>query len=138
MIKQILQSDVDLARKLAQAGHSDEHMVDVLCLRGIPRVRAAQLTDDIRHGRHVEPDVSFLPELVFGEPDLPPVSRPAERPVRRRPRARARSSSIWRTLLILGILSAILAAAFAFYMQTHGTQPEPAPSPEPQNALSQR
>ena len=56
MTEEILQSDIDLARKRIKAGEGDAEIIRALELRQIASWRAAKLVDDLRTGRTVEPD----------------------------------------------------------------------------------
>ena len=56
MTEEILQSDIDLARKLITVGAADADIVQTLQYRGLDPQRAAQLVQDLRLGRTVHPD----------------------------------------------------------------------------------
>jgi len=56
MTNDILQSDIDLARKLLDGRRPSDEIVAALSYRGIDRHRAAQLVADLQAGRPVEPD----------------------------------------------------------------------------------
>jgi hypothetical protein len=60
MTNQVLQSDIDLARRLLTAGRPDEDILGALVCRNIAPDRAIQLVTDLRQGLRVEPD---LPEM---------------------------------------------------------------------------
>ena len=51
MIHEILPSDVELARGMLDASHSDAEILANLASRGIEPAKAAELVDDLRHGR---------------------------------------------------------------------------------------
>ena len=61
MIREIVPSDVDLAKGMINSNHSDAEILASLTLRGIEPARAGQLVDDLRHGRRIASDLSFLP-----------------------------------------------------------------------------
>jgi hypothetical protein len=56
MTHDVLQSDIDLARRLSEARCPDSEIVIVLTYRGIDSSRAARLIADIQSGKTVEPD----------------------------------------------------------------------------------
>src|SRR5580765_5907754 len=56
MTNDILQSDIDLARRLLEGGRPPEDIVVALGYRGINGKRAAQLIADLQSGKTVEPD----------------------------------------------------------------------------------
>src|SRR5262249_3957399 len=100
MTNDILQSDIDLARKLLDARRSSEEIVAALGYRGINRDRAEQLIAALQAGKTVEPDRPItisLPSKTVQEtaPSEPQQSRkstvspsPAERPQESRPSRR--------------------------------------------------
>ena len=57
MIHEILTSDVEIARGMLSSNHSDTETLAYLTSRGIEPVKAANLLDDLRHGR--EPSAQF-------------------------------------------------------------------------------
>ena len=57
MISEILTSDVEFARGMLSSNHSDTETLAYLTSRGIEPVKAANLLDDLRHGR--EPSAQF-------------------------------------------------------------------------------
>jgi hypothetical protein len=56
MTNDILQSDIDLARKLLDGNRPSDEIVAALAYRGINGTRAAQLVADLQAGKKVEPD----------------------------------------------------------------------------------
>src|SRR5690348_4447492 len=56
MTHDVLQSDIDLARKLSDARRPASEIVTALTCRGIDSSRAAQLVSDLQNGRTIEPD----------------------------------------------------------------------------------
>jgi hypothetical protein len=56
MTNDILQSDIDLARRLLDASRPSEEIVAALAYRGIDGSRATQLIADLQAGKTVEPD----------------------------------------------------------------------------------
>src|SRR5262249_54347739 len=65
----ILQSDIDLARKLINTGHPESEVVTALSYRGIDSTRAVQLITALRSGRTVEPDRPIKINLPTPEPE---------------------------------------------------------------------
>jgi hypothetical protein len=59
MIREIVSSDVDLARGMMDSGHSDPEILAYLASRGLEPARAAQLVDDLRHGRTPSAQLPF-------------------------------------------------------------------------------
>lgn len=73
MTNDILQTDIDLARKLLDARHPSDEIVAALSYRGIDGTRAAQLVADLQAGKKLEPDkpVSInLPSRTTEDPAL--------------------------------------------------------------------
>lgn len=63
MTNQILQSDIDLARRLLGVGRPEAEIVKALGFRRVDAERATRLINDLRQGRNVEPDVSQMGSL---------------------------------------------------------------------------
>lgn len=61
MIREILSSDVEFAQGLLSSSRSDAEILDYLTLRGIEPAKAADLLDDLRHGRKPSAQLAFLP-----------------------------------------------------------------------------
>ena len=61
MIREIVPSDVDFAKGMLNSNRSDAEILASLTLRGLEPARASQLVADLRHGRRVASDLSFLP-----------------------------------------------------------------------------
>jgi hypothetical protein len=51
MIHEIVSSDVDFARGMMDSGRSDTEILAYLASRGLEPAKAAELMDDLRHGR---------------------------------------------------------------------------------------
>jgi hypothetical protein len=62
MIHEILAADVEFARSMINSSHSDAEILAYLASRGLDPTQAAQLVDDLRHGR--QPSVQ-LPVVPF-------------------------------------------------------------------------
>ncbi|HOC56099.1 MAG TPA: hypothetical protein PKI20_10795 [Verrucomicrobiota bacterium] len=61
MIHEILPSDVEFAKGMLDASHSDEEIRTSLAARGIEPAKAAALVDTLRHGQ--TPHIPFPPGL---------------------------------------------------------------------------
>ena len=61
MIHEVLQSDVEVARRLISSGHPDPEIVVALTSRGIEPAKATQLLDDLHHGRRPAVQVLVVP-----------------------------------------------------------------------------
>jgi hypothetical protein len=83
MIREILSSDVEFAQGMLNSSHSDAEILAYLTLRGVDPAKAAELLDDLRHGR--KPNAQFAYVLGVGRspatgrtrpaaPDAPPAS----------------------------------------------------------------
>jgi hypothetical protein len=90
MIREIVSSDVDFARGMMASGHSDTEILAVLASRGLDPAKAAQLMDDLRHGR--TPNVQLPFDLhppghraVAGRGTARAEAHPAQHPYRPRP-----------------------------------------------------
>ena len=59
MIHEILPSDVEFAHELLNTPHSDEEIFASLASRGIELAKAAQMVDDLRHGREPNCQAQF-------------------------------------------------------------------------------
>jgi hypothetical protein len=57
MIREILSSDVEFAQGMLNCSHSDAEILAHLTSRGVEPAKAAQLLDDLRHGR--QPSFQF-------------------------------------------------------------------------------
>lgn len=59
MIHEILSSDVEFAQGMLDSSHPDAEILTSLASRGIEPAKAAQLLDDLRHGRDPGIQVQF-------------------------------------------------------------------------------
>ena len=57
MIHEVLPSDVEFVRGLLNGSHSDAEILAALASRGLEPAKAAQLLDDLRHGRRPDTHV---------------------------------------------------------------------------------
>jgi hypothetical protein len=123
MTNDILQSDIDLARRLLDAHRPADEIVAALGYRGINGNRATQLVTDLQSGKPVEPDKPItisLPSRPIEE--APPSeqqhsrkSTPAElageQPPRVLPRRRKSNTFLWFTIAVAA--AAVCLVAFA-------------------------
>src|SRR5947208_8542906 len=79
MTDEILQADIDLARRLIDGGSADQEIIGALAQRNIAPNRAARLVAELRSGRAVDPDRVW--RAVCTEPA--PASRPQAASARR-------------------------------------------------------
>jgi hypothetical protein len=61
MIHEILSSDVEFAKGMLDASHSDAEILGYLASRGIDPAKAAELLDDLRHGRKPNTPMTLVP-----------------------------------------------------------------------------
>ena len=64
MTDEILQTDIDLARRFIDAGSGDAEIIDLLARRNIAPNRAASLVCELREGRAVQPDRVFCSDRL--------------------------------------------------------------------------
>jgi hypothetical protein len=123
MTNDILQSDIDLARRLLDAQRPPEDIVVALGYRGINGNRAAQLIADLQAGKTVEPDRPITISLPSKTVEEPPASEhqqsgrsaaaelTRERPRESRTERQKGGAFPWFTLIAL-ISAAICVGAF--------------------------
>jgi hypothetical protein len=116
MTNDILQTDIDLARKLLDANRPADEIVAALAYRGINGNRATQLVADLQAGKTVEPDrpISIsLPSPSEQQPSrkITPPEFAAEPPQDSRARQGKSSSFPWFTVIALAA-AAICVVAF--------------------------
>lgn len=133
MTNDILQSDIDLARRLLDASRPCEEIVAALGYRGINGPRAAQLVADLQAGKVVEPDKPITINLPLNptsetRPSEQQQSRkaaPAELPEARHPSSRSRPRKKiglpWFILLALAAATVSVAAFVLLTRKTHTT-----------------
>jgi hypothetical protein len=130
MIQDILSSDVEFARGMMSASHPDAEILAHLASRGIQPAQAAQLVDDLRHGR--QPNTLLPFPLRPGRSRRGAGDRPKAAPTKAPPeyhphskrsrRGKHQRSSIpwWFLILILIFLGAL---TYAFWEGgTHATR----------------
>src|SRR5436190_9251388 len=123
MTGDLLQSDIDLARRLIDAGQSEAEIIVALGYRRIGPEKAQRLVHALREGVDVQPD-PMRPEVLW----QPVVATGAEnrRPERSSPapaRHEADSGSRfpWFRVALLGVVAVTIAAVFLFN-RDRGTQ----------------
>ena len=62
MTREILDSDIEFARRLLGEGRVDGEILIALSLRGIEASEAAKLVTDLRTGRRLRPKMILLPK----------------------------------------------------------------------------
>jgi hypothetical protein len=90
MIREILSSDVEFARGMITSSHSDAEILAYLTSRGIEPAKAAELLDDLRHGRKPSAQVAFMPGA--GRSPATERPRPAEADASQQPESPRRHS----------------------------------------------
>jgi len=109
MTDEILQTDIDLARRLIDEGRADAEIIDLLARRKIASNRASRLISELREGRAVEPDRVWRSVALQGEPTVSPsrqTTASSQKEGRNRPSARIRVP--WfRILVAAGVLFCI-------------------------------
>jgi hypothetical protein len=118
MTHEILQSDVDLARRLLAARRPNKEIVAALMLRGIDVAEAERLVDDLSQGRRVKVRVD-----VGGsrQPSSEPVNEPSEleQDVRSSEPSGSRSRvRLWFVVMVL-VLGGGLAAVVMQYRKSY-------------------
>jgi hypothetical protein len=115
MIHEILPSDVEFARGMINAGHSDEEIVSHLTSRSLERAKAAELLQDLRQGRSPPVQLAYVPEAGMRHGHRRHrATRPVEaHPQRRSSRGRhGRRRFSWWFLLMLVIFAWALGYAY--------------------------
>ena len=115
MIHEILPSDVELARGMLDSSHSDAEILAYLASRGIEPSKAAELVDDLRHGRTPTTQFPYGPGAAARRATVEP--RAADRqahqtpdsPPRHSHRRKHKRSAIpwWFVLLVLIFIFAL-------------------------------
>jgi hypothetical protein len=119
MIREILASDVEYAQGMLEAHHSDPEVLASLTSRGVEPAKAAELLDDLRHGRKPNAQLGFVPRArrspVTTQPRPARMDAPSssESPHRHHHRtAHKRGGLPWWFVLLL--VTFLLALAYAF------------------------
>jgi hypothetical protein len=123
MTNQLLQSDIDLAKRLIQERHTDEEILGVLLRRRVAPEKALHVLAALRAGEQVEPDMRINYELGEGLPDDPSIpAAPAPEPyVEPSPHRRKRSKrsggwKLWASLIVAALLGG--AALYVFLLRS--------------------
>jgi hypothetical protein len=123
MTRDILQSDIELARKLLEDACPDNQIIETLLRRGIPEAQASHLVEDLRHGKLVmaKPPSVKPPALVLPNPALERGGsfrrRRSHQPHRSRPTRRAERNVI----LALALVCLLVIAAVVLWYRPHRT-----------------
>jgi hypothetical protein len=64
MTRNLLPTDIELASRLVADGRSSDNVVAALVSRGVDAATAAQVADDLLHGRKVEPEIPATLEIA--------------------------------------------------------------------------
>jgi hypothetical protein len=113
MIHEILPSDVEFARGMLDSARSDAEILSFLASRGIEPAKAAELLDDLRHGRTPDVPVAFMLGQRHEPADAVRSPLPAAQPHRAHGRKHRHRSFPWWFVLLLGIF--LLALGYAFF-----------------------
>lgn len=120
MIHEILPSDVEHARSMLEAGHSDTEICVNLTSRGVHATKAAEVVDDLRHGRspsvQLPQSLAQAPRHRRGEPHatgLPAPKKPDSRHGHSHRRNHKRALIPWWFVLL--VLVFILALGYAMF-----------------------
>jgi len=125
MTRNILPTDIELASRLVAADRPAENVIAALVSRGVDSASAAQLADDLRHGRKVAPEIPPTLEIAPRRrrppkgtppqsPPLPPSPPPEAQPRRKRrtrPGAEKPKLSVVHWLLGAAAVGAVVFAA---------------------------
>jgi hypothetical protein len=117
MIHELVSSDVDFARGMMDSGHPDAEILGYLASRGLDPAKAAQLVDDLRHGR--KPDAQLPFELrpaghraVGGGETARKEPQPGQSFHRQRPRSGKHNRSAIPWWFVLLVVIALLALGY--------------------------
>ena len=154
MTHEILQTDIEFAKGLIGTNRPDDEVAVALTRRGIEPAAAAQLVDDLRNGRRVQPQMA-APEWISRRRSAsradtgaeqsppPPLASPVrassqKRSGQRRPSRAARKKAkenaiVW---VAAGILSCVVVAGALVIKHRHNANrdtepPKPASTPTP-------
>lgn len=140
MTNDILQSDIDLARRLLDAGRPASEVVAALGHRGIESPRATQLVADLQAGKRVEPDQPIKislpsktsnPTISSGPEPLrqpSPGDSPGDRPQYVQSRKQSRGGFPWFTIIALASVAVCITAFVTLSRKSHKTGIDPAKS----------
>ena len=115
MIHEIVSSDVELARGMMDSGRSDIEILAYLASRSVEPAKAAQLVDDLRHGRKPSAQLPFelrpaAPSAVGGPRTAGEEAQSAKHAHRKRSGSgkHKRSAIPWWFVILLGITALAL------------------------------
>jgi hypothetical protein len=78
MTHDILQSDLDVAKRLIRANGTDAEIVEALTARGVAPIKALQVARDLRFGKLVTPFNPAAPGVELRDMSDPPEAEPAK------------------------------------------------------------
>jgi len=125
MIHEILQSDVELARGMLDSSHTDAEILSYLASRGIEAAKAAQLVDDLRHGRAPIVQSPFGPDLSSSgarakpRAAMPEAAAPAQPPRHHSHRRRHGGGGIPWWFVLLAVIFLLALGYALFETDTH-------------------
>jgi hypothetical protein len=121
MTGDLLQSDIDLARRLIDAGKTDTEIVIALGYRRIASEKSQRLVHDLREGMNVEPDP--LRDENLWRPVVAEGAEPYTEPSSPAPARQAADSRFpWFRVILLGVVAVTIVAVFLFNRDRGGTQ----------------
>ena len=118
MIREVLPSDVEFARGMMGGHHSDAEILAILHSRGVEPGKAAQLLDDLQHGRKPETHLPYSAASLSAGPQThhrtgaAVVHTPASSKSHHPHRSRRGSGPSWWFLLLVVIF--VWAIGYAF------------------------
>jgi hypothetical protein len=127
MTHDVLQSDIDLARKLIKEERQETEIIAALGLRGLEPTTATRLLDDLRNGRVADQPIQLVRRSSRKIPVLPgefnkrKPRRPSKPPTRWS--QKGRSVGFWVVVVCI-VLSVLGAGAFVFYELSHTLKSE--------------
>jgi hypothetical protein len=124
MTHDILQSDIEIARRLRDGNRPDEEILQTLARRGVASDKAAELLDDLRNGRRVVAREPLGMEFVPRRRPTPESSTGHESPAperRRRHGSRSApqnvtSAQLFRRIFLVLVGVAVLAVGVGIYL----------------------
>jgi hypothetical protein len=151
MTHDILQSDINLAIRLRADQHPDEEVIAALVQRGVDRVKASQLIDDLRNGRPFSAQPPAPPEFTAARRSRSKSRERASDAARRNGRAEAEMSSRQRrsgdqnapvrvimvVLVVLAVLVVGVVLLVRYRSQLNGpSEPKPASRADQKSELA--
>jgi hypothetical protein len=129
MIHEIVSSDVEFARGMMDSGHPDTELLAYLATRGLDPAKAAQLVDDLRHGRESSAQLPYelrpaSPSAIGSRETPRGAAQPAPHPHRKRSGSRKHTLSAipWWFVILVGC--ALLALGYVLVQTGDGLATE--------------